>query len=212
VTPPRRPASDQLFEDKTIVITGATSGIGAATAIAFAERGATVVVSGRNATEGERILDLVRRAGGRGIFVQVDLRERDAAEHLIGKAVDACGRVDFAFNNAGIFDRVNEFHTYEDGLWDEMINVNLSAVFRCMRAEISAMLLGAGGVIVNNASVVAHRGSERPDTSGGKRIRDTWHPCQRGFTRPNANGGCRTARGARTRSSPPCNDTTEPDR
>lgn len=143
------------------MVTGATSGIGAAAAIAFAERGATVVVSGRNATEGERILDLVKRAGGRGIFVQVDLRERDAAEHLIEQAVDACGRVDFAFNNAGIFDRVHEFHTYEDGLWDEMINVNLSAVFRCMRAEISAMLRSAGGVIVNNASVVAHRGSER---------------------------------------------------
>ena len=152
---------DPIFTHKTVLITGGTSGIGAATAIAFGKRGATVVVSGRNADHGADVVDQVERAGGHGLFVAADLREASSPERLVNDVVEACGRIDFAFNNAGIFDRMNEFHTYSDELWNEMINVNLSAVFRCMRAEIAAMLPHGGGVVINNASVVSHRGSER---------------------------------------------------
>jgi len=153
--------SDRPFEAKTILITGATSGIGESTAIEFARRGANVVVSGRNSVEGARVVNMVNDVGGRGLFIGADLRDKLAASELVEETVTAFGGLDFAFNNAGIFDRVNEFHTYSDELWDEMINVNLSAIFRCMRAEINAMLSAGHGVIINNASVVAHRGSER---------------------------------------------------
>ena len=156
-----KPVEERSFESKTALVTGATSGIGEATAIAFAARGATVIVAGRNRTEGARVVELVNLAGGRGVFVGADLREKHAAQQFVDAAVESTGRLDFAFNNAGIFDRANEFHAYADDMWDEMINVNLSAVFRCMRAEIGAMLATGGGVVINNASVVAHRGSER---------------------------------------------------
>jgi NAD(P)-dependent dehydrogenase (short-subunit alcohol dehydrogenase family) len=119
------------------------------------------VVSGRNSVEGARVVSLVNRAGGKGLFLGSDLRDKPAASQLVEATVDEFGGLDYAFNNAGIFDRANQFHAYTDDRWDEMIDVNLSAIFRCMRAEITAMLPRGHGVIINNASVVAHRGSER---------------------------------------------------
>jgi NAD(P)-dependent dehydrogenase (short-subunit alcohol dehydrogenase family) len=80
---------------------------------------------------------------------------------MVETAVSLFGRLDIAFNNAGIFDRMNDFHTYSDDSWDDMLAVNLTGVFRCMRAELAAMLTSGSGVIINNASTVSHRGSNR---------------------------------------------------
>ena len=78
-----------------------------------------------------------------------------------GVAADRLGPIDIAFNNAGIFGRMCAFDSYDDNAWEEIIAMNLSSVFRCMRAEITAMLASNGEVIVNNASTVGHRGSDR---------------------------------------------------
>lgn len=154
------------YEGLCAVVTGSTSGIGEATARAFASAGASVVVTGRRLEEGERVVEDIRAAGGTSVFVPADLKHPDHAGSLVRAAIDTFGRLDFAFNNAGIFDRMHDFHTYADDAWDEMILVNQTAVFRCMRAQIGAVLAAptrppGGASIVNCASTVAHRGSNR---------------------------------------------------
>jgi NAD(P)-dependent dehydrogenase (short-subunit alcohol dehydrogenase family) len=150
-----------LLDDRIALVTGATSGIGEVTARALAAAGATVVVSGRRSAEGARVVGDIVAAGGRADFVPADLRERGAADRLVERTVEQFGRLDIAFNNAGIFDRMHSFETYGDEAWDATIETNLSAVFRCMRAELRAMSAAGRGVIVNNASTVSHRGTMR---------------------------------------------------
>ena len=151
---------------RVALITGATSGIGENTAHMFAARGATVVVSGRQADRGTAVASAIQAGGGEAIFIQADVAETDQVQQLVSDTVARCGGLDFAFNNAGIFDRMHELHEYSDDAWDDMIAINLSGVFRCMKHQITAMLelpdppLG-GRSIVNNASTVGHRGSER---------------------------------------------------
>lgn len=142
-------------------MTGATSGIGRATACALAFAGARVLVTARDYGRGAAVLAEIRAGGGEAAFHGTDLRSTAAIDELVGLAADRFGPIDIAFNNAGIFDRMRAFDRYDDNAWDEMIAVNLSSVFRCMRAEIAAMLAAGGGVIVNNASTVGHRGSDR---------------------------------------------------
>lgn len=142
------------------LVTGATSGIGAATALALAIDGAVVVVSGRRVDAGRRVVDAITAAGGEARFVAADVTRTGEVTDLVQSVLDDHGRLDIAFNNAGIFDRMHEFHTYDDNAWDDMLTVNLTGVFRCMRAEL-AVMADRGGVIVNNASTVAHRGSLR---------------------------------------------------
>ena len=157
-------STETPLADRVAVVTGATSGIGAATAIALAAAGASVVLAGRRADRGEAVVETIRSTGGTAMFVPTDVREPADIGAMVDAAVTEYGHVDIAFNNAGIFDRMHDFHTYADDAWDEMLAVNLTAVFRCMKAELAAMA-GRGGVIVNNASTVGHRGSERASPS-----------------------------------------------
>ncbi len=154
--------SAPVLEGRVALVTGATSGIGEATAVALAAAGARVVVGGRDRERGDAVVRRIDAAGGEAHFHPGDLRDARSVDLLVGAALDRFGRLDAAFNNAGIFDRSQSFHTYDDDAWGEMIAVNLSTVFRSMRAELNAMIAGGrGGVIVNNASTVGHRGSER---------------------------------------------------
>lgn len=100
------------------------------------------------------------------MFVAADVRSSVDVDAMVDAVIDRFGTLDIAFNSAGIFDRGQAFHSYPDASWDDMLAVNLSGVFRCMRAEITAMLdtserAAFGRSIVNNASTVAHRGSDR---------------------------------------------------
>ena len=143
------------LEGKIGLITGGTSGIGRETAILFAKAGAKVVVSGRREREGGETIELVRAAGGDGLFVKTDVSKASEVEALVQKAVEKFGRLDIAFNNAGIEGVWVPIVKQSEEDWDRTININLKGVWLCLKYEIQQMLKqGSGGAIVNMASVV----------------------------------------------------------
>lgn len=139
------------FEGKVALVTGASGGIGRASALMFAHSGASVVVSDVQDDKGQETVDLITEAGGTAIFKHCDVSKEDEVKALIGEAVSAYGGLDFAHNNAGVNrPGSNEWETDD---WSLSMNVNLSAVMFCMREEIAAMQDRGGGAIVNTASV-----------------------------------------------------------
>lgn len=148
------------FNNKVVLITGGTSGIGAECARHFAAEGAHVVISGRREAAGQAVVDGIRRAGGEARFIRADVTRPDDIGRLVADTVAACGRLDVAFNNAGIAGaalRPTHEHTLED--WDAVIAANLTSVFLCLKHEIPALLQSGGGVIVNNASAYGLKAS-----------------------------------------------------
>lgn len=142
---------EKAFEGKVALVTGGSFGIGRATAIAFARKGARVVVS--DIIEDSETLDTIKKEGGEGIFVKCDVGSITEVEALMKKTKDHYGRLDYAFNNAGIEGVPAEI---QDGLeedWDRAINVNLKGVWSCMKYQIQIMLEQGGGSIVNCASI-----------------------------------------------------------
>ena len=143
---------DQIFQDKVALITGGTSGIGRAAAIALAKRGAKVIVSGRRENEGKETVRLIHEAGGVGLFVKCDVtQEKDIAD-LVSKAVDTYGRLDIAFNNAGVFTE-GPFSQMTIDDYERNFNTNVKGVFLSMKYQIPQMLKSGGGSIINNASI-----------------------------------------------------------
>lgn len=148
------------LQGKVAVITGGTTGIGRETAVVFAEQGAKVVVSGRREKEGNETLELVKKAGGEGIFVQCDVAKQGDIANLMGKTVGAYGRIDVAFNNAGIEGEWKPFLDLTNADWDTVMDINLKGVFWCLQAEIRQMLKqGGGGAICNMSSVAGLMGT-----------------------------------------------------
>jgi NAD(P)-dependent dehydrogenase (short-subunit alcohol dehydrogenase family) len=147
------------FTNKVALITGGTSGIGRATAIAFAEQGADVVIAGRREAEGAESLSLVQKAGGQGLFVQVDVNDESEIEAMVAKTLERFGRLDFAFNNAGVGGLGRATMTATADVYDQIMNINVRGVFFSMKHQIPAILQSGGGAIVNNASVLALRPS-----------------------------------------------------
>lgn len=142
------------LKDKIVLITGGTTGIGRAAAIAFARKGAKVVVSGRRKEQGEETLALIEKAGGEGLFVQSDVSDAGDVEKLVATTVEKFGRLDIAFNNAGIEGDVRApMAEQDDDDFDRIFSINVKGVYLSMKHQIPAMLKGGGGVIVNNASV-----------------------------------------------------------
>lgn len=141
------------FEGSVVLITGATSGIGRAAAIAWAKEGARLVLAGRRPDQGHETLRLVREAGGEGIFVAADVGRESHVQNLVETAMARFGRIDCAFNNAGIEGRPGNLPEQDEANFDEVFDVNVKGCFRAMKHEIAAMLRCGGGAIVNNASV-----------------------------------------------------------
>lgn len=137
---------------KIALLTGAASGIGRATALAFAQQGARVVI-GDIGDGAQETVDLIRAAGGEAIFVHTDVADSGSVEALVAAAVKAHGRIDIAFNNAGILPPTADFADMSERDFDRVIAVDLKGVFMSMKYEIRAMLKTGGGVIVNTASV-----------------------------------------------------------
>jgi NAD(P)-dependent dehydrogenase (short-subunit alcohol dehydrogenase family) len=148
---------DTSFTGKVAVITGGTSGIGRATAIAFAERGADVVVAGRREAEGAETVALIQKAGGRGLFVQTDVAVESEIESMVARTQEHFGRLDFAFNNAGVGGEGRGGISATGEIYDHIMNINVRGVFFSMKHQIPAMLLSGGGTIVNNASILGLR-------------------------------------------------------
>jgi len=139
------------FEGKVALVTGAASGIGRATAVAFAASGAAVVVADLDAIRGEETVALAKAADGRAVFQRCDVSAAADVEALIARAVNEFGRLDFAHNNAGINSLAAD--EWETKHWDRSVGVNLTGVMLCMRAEAAVMLSQGKGAIVNTASI-----------------------------------------------------------
>jgi NAD(P)-dependent dehydrogenase (short-subunit alcohol dehydrogenase family) len=141
------------FAGRVALVTGAASGIGAATARAFADAGASVVLADVQSAAGERLAAGLREGGGRAVFVRCDMRDEDAIEAMTRRAAEEFGALHIAFNNAGVEGAQAPTADCTTANWDQVIAVNLKGVWLCMKHEIPRMLAAGGGVIVNCSSI-----------------------------------------------------------
>ncbi len=146
------------FKDKVVLITGATSGIGKATAYAFAKEGAKVFFCGRRANLGEANTREIEAFGGQATYIPADVRNEDDIRNFINGCVKKYGRIDIAFNNAGIEAPPKTITELSLAEWNNVIATNATGVFLAMKYEIPVMLRQGGGIIVNTASVGGHQG------------------------------------------------------
>ena len=149
------------LEGRTALATGGASGIGQATALAFAREGAKVVIADVNVDGGNATLRMVREIGSEAIFVRTDVRRADEVEALVNEVVKTYGRLDCAFNNAGILGKPTSAVECTEENWDKVISTNLKGVFLCMKYEITYMIRQGHGAIVNMASVAGLVGVQR---------------------------------------------------
>ncbi len=150
----------ESFKDKVILITGGSSGIGAATALRFARDGARVAIGARRVEKSESVVRQINQLGGQGLYIRTDVRQPEEIEALVAGTVAHFGRLDCAVNNAGIAGSVHRpLADVQQDSWDETLKVNLTAVFLGMKHEIRAMLPNGGGTIVNLASVYGQKPS-----------------------------------------------------
>lgn len=144
----------KTLDKKIALVTGGTSGIGRAAAVALARAGATVVVAGRRPQDGEETVRLVKQAGSSGLFVRTDVAVAKDVQKLVAATLAAYGRLDIAFNNAGVESTVvKPTAEQDDDDFDKVFAINVRGVYLSMKYEIPAMLAGGGGVIVNTSSV-----------------------------------------------------------
>ncbi len=144
----------QGFEGKVALVTGAATGIGRQTALALAAAGASVVLADIAKAAGEESAHAVEVAGGRAMFVAGDIALNDDVARIVKTAVDAHGRLDCAFNNAGIAPRGAPIVEMAEADWDRTIAINLKGVWLCLKHECAQMLAQGGGTIVNTASIM----------------------------------------------------------
>lgn len=150
------------YQDKVVLITGATSGIGEATAHAYAREGAKVFFCGRREERGREVERAIREAGGEATFMRADVREEDQVSALVARCVEVYGGLDIAFNNAGITGYMGVMDGLAvdgDGYYHDIIRTNVDGVLYAMRHELPVMRAGGGGIIVNTGSSLSHRGS-----------------------------------------------------
>ena len=146
------------FEGKVAIITGANSGIGQASALAFAREGARVVLAARRVQQGEETVRLIKQNGGDANFIKTDVSNSAEVEALMRATVEMYGRMDFALNNAGTAGNLPIAEMSEEE-WDSVIGTNLKGVWLCLKHEIALMARQGGGAIVNMSSVLGLLGT-----------------------------------------------------
>ena len=145
----------QRYRDKVVLITGATSGIGRAAALAFGREGARVALCGRREALGESVAEDIRRAGGEALFVRTDVREEAQVAAFVDRTVSTFGGLDIAINNAGVT-REKALHEFTSAEWDDVIHTNLRGVFYGIKYQVPALIARGGGTILMTSSLVAH--------------------------------------------------------
>ncbi len=146
------------FAGKVAFVTGAANGIGRAAALAFARQGASVVVADVSEQGNQETARMIEEAGGRALAVRCDVTRVEDVEAALDKAVEAFGRLDFAFNNAGVEQATAALADITEQEWDRIVAINLRGVFLCMKYEIPLMLKHGGGAIVNTSSGAGVKG------------------------------------------------------
>lgn len=141
------------MKGKVALITGGTAGIGRTTALAFAREGAKVALSGRREKEGNEVVAEINAAGGEAIFIKTDIAQDAEVKAMVEQTIAAFGRLDYAFNNAGVEHPPTPTREQTEETFDFVMNTNVKGVWLSQKYEIAAMLQSGGGAIVNNASV-----------------------------------------------------------
>ena len=141
------------FSGQVALVTGAANGIGRATAQAFASAGLKVVVSDVDVTGGEQTVELIRQAGGEALFVRCDVSRDAEVQALMTRVIEAYGRLDYAFNNAGIEIEKGRLNEGSEAEFDAIMGVNVKGVWLCMKYQLPLLMAQGGGAIVNTASV-----------------------------------------------------------
>ncbi|WP_250654824.1 glucose 1-dehydrogenase [Alkalimarinus coralli] len=141
------------FTDKVVIVTGASSGIGRQAAIEFAREGAKVAVVARREAEGTETVEIIEQNGGTAIFIAADVSNSSEVKNMVSSVVEQFGRLDIAFNNAGVAEGIANTVDLSEDEFDRVITSNLKSAWLCMKYQIPAMLQTGGGAIVNMASV-----------------------------------------------------------
>jgi NAD(P)-dependent dehydrogenase (short-subunit alcohol dehydrogenase family) len=144
----------KTMKNKVALITGASSGIGKATAEAFAAKGANVVVAARRKAELDTLVSSLEAMGVKASAITTDVSNAKSVEQMVAHTIEVFGRLDYAINNAGIEGEFSGITDLSEAIWDQVLDINLKGTFLCMKYEAKAMLnLGHGGAIVNIGSV-----------------------------------------------------------
>ena len=141
------------FTGKVALITGGNAGIGRATAIEFAQHGAKVVITGRREKEGHEVIAEIKALGGEAIFAKTDVSKESDVKAMIERTLETFGRLDCAFNNAGIEETLTPLSNQTEETYDQIMDINVKGVWLSLKHEIPAMLKTGGGAIVNSSSI-----------------------------------------------------------
>lgn len=166
--PQQKPSGKRRFENKVVLVTGGTSGIGRAACLMFAAEGGKVAFCGRNIERGNKVQDQIRESGGSGIFIRADVRNESEVKALVDRTIETYGQLDVAFNNAGISIE-KPLHEYAASEFDDVINTDLRGVFLSMKYEIPHMRGRGGSILVTSSSNAIATTANRSAYSAAKR-------------------------------------------